>query len=78
MNPEDLTFMLNQYLSEMFNIAMKYGGTIDKFIGDAIMVFFGDPHSLGEDKDAIQCVSMAMEMQEATKNLTKKIQNRWI
>ena len=40
---EDLTNLLNRYLTEMTNIALAHGATIDKYIGDAIMVFFGDP-----------------------------------
>ena len=40
---EDLTNVLNRYLTEMSNIALEHGATIDKYIGDAIMVFFGDP-----------------------------------
>ena len=43
MEPEKLAKVINSYLSEMTTIAVKSGGTIDKFIGDAIMVFFGDP-----------------------------------
>ena len=42
----------NNYLSEMTTIAIECGGTIDKFIGDAVMVFFGDPETLGEEQDA--------------------------
>ena len=43
-----LTELLTQYLTEMSNIAIKWGGTIDKFIGDAILVFFGDPKTKGK------------------------------
>jgi class 3 adenylate cyclase len=46
----------------MCDIALKYGGTIDKFIGDSIMVFFGDPDTKGVQEDAIACCNMAMEM----------------
>ena len=53
----------------MSNIAIKWGGTIDKFIGDAILVFFGDPSSRGNKQDAIACVSMAMEMLEELNKL---------
>lgn len=42
METESLTELLNSYLNEMSQIAIKYGATIDKFIGDAILVFFGD------------------------------------
>ena len=62
MESEELTNLLNAYLNEMSIIALTYGGTIDKFIGDAIMVFFGDPDSRGEQEDALACVGMAIEM----------------
>ncbi|MFZ5756009.1 MAG: adenylate/guanylate cyclase domain-containing protein [Pseudomonadota bacterium] len=61
---EQLTTILNQYLNEMTRIALKYGGTIDKFMGDGIMIFFGDPVSQGTREDAIACVSMSIEMQK--------------
>lgn len=61
---EQLTTILNQYLNEMTRIALKHGGTIDKFMGDGIMIFFGDPASQGTREDAVACVSMAIEMQK--------------
>ena len=69
LEPEVLTEILTQYLTEMSNIAIKWGGTIDKFIGDALLVFFGDPNSNGNKEDAIACVSMAIEMLEKLKIL---------
>ena len=62
MNPQQLTNWLNHYLNEMTEIAIRYGGTLDKYIGDAVMIFFGDPSSLGSKEDAIQCVKMAKDM----------------
>lgn len=62
-----LTSWLNNYLDDMAKIAIRYDGTLDKFIGDAVMVFFGDPQSSGEELDAIKCVMMAMEMRENSK-----------
>ena len=67
--PEDITFMLNSYFSEMSKIADQYGGTIDKFIGDAMVIFFGDPHSRGVKQDALQCVKMARAMQQRMQEL---------
>ncbi|MFC1689008.1 PAS domain S-box protein [Pseudomonadota bacterium] len=61
---EVLTGALNKYLNEMSKIALDHGGTIDKFIGDAIMIFFGDPETLGEKEDAIACVTMAIAMRK--------------
>ena len=63
LEPEKLATVINSYLSEMTQIALDCGGTIDKFIGDAILVFFGDPDSRGEREDALACVDMATRMQ---------------
>ena len=55
--------MLNRYLVKMSEIAIRHGGTIDKFMGDAIMVLFGAPFSHAEDvKRAVTC---AVDMQLA-------------
>jgi adenylate cyclase len=62
--PEEVTLLLNSYFSEMSAIAAEYGATLDKFIGDAIVIFFGDPHSLGVRQDALLCVRMAIAMQK--------------
>ncbi len=69
---EALTDMLNQYLTEMSRIALKYGGTIDKFVGDSIMIFFGDPKTRGPKKDALAAVSMAIAMRRHMKILRKQ------
>ena len=66
---EQVTDLLNRYLTEMSNIVVEHGGTIDKFIGDAIVVYFGDPETSGVREDAIACVKMAMAMQEKVKTL---------
>jgi class 3 adenylate cyclase len=66
---EALTDVLNTYLNEMSKIALKYGGTIDKFIGDSVMVFFGDPNTRGVKKDAVAAVSMAIAMRKHMKVL---------
>ena len=67
---EEMTNLLNFYLNEMSQIALKYGGTIDKFIGDALMIFFGDPESKGPQEDAKQCIQMALEMQDLMTQLS--------
>ncbi|GAA6191821.1 hypothetical protein NBRC116597_17400 [Phaeobacter sp. NW0010-22] len=69
LEPERLALVINSYLSEMTKIAIECGGTIDKFIGDAVLVFFGDPESEGEVKDALKCVDMALRMQERAAEL---------
>jgi len=73
MEPEDLTYLINDYFSEMSRIAMEHGATIDKFIGDAMLMFFGDPETRGEQEDALQCVRMAVAMQRRMSQL----QSRW-
>ena len=40
MSPENLTALLNEYLTEMSNIILESGGTIDKYVGDAIVAFW--------------------------------------
>ena len=72
--PDDLAFVLNDYLSHMTEIAKQYGATIDKFMGDAILIFFGDPDSQGVEQDAKNCIDMAIAMRQQMKFLRE----RWI
>jgi len=76
LQPEDLTKYLNEYFSEMTAIALECGATIDKYIGDAMMVFFGDPDSIGEREDARACVNMALRMRDKISNLQTKWQKQ--
>jgi class 3 adenylate cyclase len=69
MESEDLTQLLNQYLTEMSQVALEYGATVDKYVGDAIMIFFGDPETRGVKKDALACVRMAIAMQKRMRAL---------
>jgi PAS domain S-box-containing protein len=66
---ERLSELLNSYLSEMAKIADGCGGTIDKFIGDGIMIFFGDPETRGRKSDAVACVRMALAMRTRVRQL---------
>ncbi|BCS89843.1 transporter substrate-binding domain-containing protein [Pseudodesulfovibrio sediminis] len=70
MQPEDLTALLNYYFTEMSAIALEYGATIDKFIGDAMLMFFGDPETKGVKEDAELCVRMAFAMQKRMAELS--------
>ena len=72
LQPEQITRILNEYFTEMSAIALKHGGTIDKFVGDAILIFFGDPESKGEAEDARACLRMALEMQKRIAELSVK------
>ena len=70
---EELTGLLNHYLTEMSKIALEHGATIDKYIGDAILAFFGDPETRGVKEDAMACVNMAIAMQRRMREL----QSEW-
>lgn len=66
-DPETIRNVLNEYFSKMASIVFKYNGTIDKYIGDGLMVFFGDPETLeNPSKNAIQA---ALEMQRSCEEL---------
>jgi adenylate cyclase len=71
MEPERLAFFVNTYLTEMANVALDHGGTVDKFIGDAVLVFFGDPETAGDRNDALNCARMAIEMRQRVRRLEK-------
>ena len=71
LEPEMLAGILNNYLHEMSEIAYKYGGTVDKFIGDGILIFFGDPTTQGQKEDALACMLMALEMRQRMEQLRR-------
>lgn len=73
MESEELTGLLNNYLTEMSKIAIEHGATIDKYVGDAIVIFFGDPESRGIREDALACARMAIAMSERMTEL----QDQW-
>ena len=73
---EDLTDVLNHYLTEMSAIALQYGATIDKYIGDAMLLFFGDPETKGVQEDAKACVTMALAMQRRMRELEQEWRDR--
>ena len=56
----------------MSAIALKHGGTIDKFIGDVLLIFFGDPETKGDRQDAQDCLRMAWRMQRRLIELNAK------
>jgi class 3 adenylate cyclase len=72
LQPEQITQLLNEYFTEMSEIAHQHGGTIDKFIGDAMLIFFGDPETKGDRADAQACVRMAWSMQRRLLELNAK------
>jgi adenylate cyclase len=75
LQPEEITRLLNEYFTEMSAIALAHGGTIDKFVGDAMLIFFGDPESRGPVEDAKACLRMAVDMQRRTAELNARWRN---
>ena len=75
MEPEELIDELNDYLSEMTEIVFRHGGTLDKYVGDAVMVFFGDP--IPQHDHAERAVRMAFEMRDRMTNLQDRWQRRY-
>ncbi|MCP9859353.1 adenylate/guanylate cyclase domain-containing protein [Cyanobium sp. Cruz-8D1] len=62
---------LNEYLGAMVEVVMAHGGTVDKFIGDAVMAVFGSPVSRGVAEEASQAVRCALAMREALAGLNE-------
>ncbi len=69
LRPEQVVSMLNMYLSAMTDVIIKYEGTIDEFIGDAILVIFGAP--IRQEDHADRAVACAIEMQQAIDKLNE-------
>jgi len=67
LEPEEISVLLNNYLSEMIELIHRYEGTLDKIIGDGIMVFFGDPISTPDH--AQRAVLLAIDMQKKVDQL---------
>ena len=70
LEPEALTALMNNYLNEMTNILFKHGGTLDKYIGDAIMGFWN--HPTPQDDHATRAVSCAIDMQKKLRQLREE------
>lgn len=78
LEPEDLSRLLNEYLSEVTAIAERHGATVNKYIGDAVVAFFGDPQTAGEREDALRCVDMAIDIQRGLAELRTAWERRGI
>jgi adenylate cyclase len=70
--PDEIQKLLNEYFEAMVEIVFKYEGTVDKFMGDGLMVFFGDPEP--QPDHAVRCVRAATEMQRKCRELKA----RWV
>jgi class 3 adenylate cyclase len=78
LQPEQIRRLLNEYFTEMSATALRHGGTIARFAGDAILIFFGDPETKGEREDAIDCLRMALDMQRDIAELNAKWRNEGV
>jgi adenylate cyclase len=70
MTPEEISATLNEYFEAMTDIVFKHGGTVDKFIGDGLMVFYGAPEP--QPDHALRCVKAAIEMQLKCRELKER------
>jgi len=71
-DPEALVVQLNEYLSRMTSVVFSNGGTLDKFIGDAIMAVWGNVRSFGMAQDAKNCARAALAMRRELRQLNQK------
>lgn len=72
---EPFVQQLNEYLTEMVECVFDHRGTLDKFVGDAVMAVFGSPRSLGEAEDAWCAVQSAVEMRRRLAELNRRWQS---
>jgi len=70
MVPDEIARLLTEYFTEMVEIVFKHGGTLDKFMGDAIMALWGAP--IAHEDDADRAMQAALEMQELLGELNQK------
>jgi class 3 adenylate cyclase len=67
--PDELVIRLNKYFERLVDIIMDHGGIVDKYVGDALMAFFGAPNKRGDEE--VQAVLSAMDMQKAIEDVNE-------
>ena len=76
LDPQELALLLNQYLTDMTKIVFDHSGTLDKYIGDAVMAFWGAPfvepgHAIRACRSALQMMSRVAELREQWRTQNK-------
>jgi adenylate cyclase len=74
MSPEQITVVVNQCFQHLTETATRFGGFVDKYIGDAMMVLFGAPEA--HDDDAERSVRAAIAMQERLTQFSRRLKQR--
>ncbi|WP_299189058.1 adenylate/guanylate cyclase domain-containing protein [uncultured Psychrobacter sp.] len=72
LSSDNLADILNTYMKCMTVIANKHGAMLDKFVGDGMVCFFGEPNSRGTRQDALDCVAMAIDMRREMRSLRQE------
>ncbi len=72
LDPESLRRLMSRYFEEMETVLVRHGGTVEKFIGDAVMAVFG--HPVMHEDDALRAVRAAVEMEEALATLNEQLE----
>jgi class 3 adenylate cyclase/tetratricopeptide (TPR) repeat protein len=75
MDPESVRRIMSRYFEEMKLVLERHGGTVEKFIGDAVMAVFGVPQA--HEDDALRAVRAAVEMREALERLNQELEPTW-
>jgi class 3 adenylate cyclase len=78
LDPEELAEVLNEYLREMTAVLIANGGTLDSYIGDGIMAFFGAPHPMADEEQAWAAITAGLAMRDRARELAAKIRDRGI
>ena len=72
-DPQGLTTLINRFLDNQTEIILKHGGTIDKYMGDCIMAFWGAP--LPDDKHKENATAALLEMKESLEELNERLRS---
>ena len=75
MDPEDVSAIMDAYFQRMNPAILRYGGTIEKYIGDAILAIFGAPEALENHEE--MAVRAALAMQEALETFNEEVEREW-